>query len=207
MKGAIDLNKHIEDIMIGKDKIFSLKLKKKLSNRSARRICKAGFSRIPVYAKGDHNFVVGLLLIKSLIGLDLSEEPSIEDLVRDEHVTLRQPIFAHPDEEIGSLLMKFKNGRSHMAIITDDPEGMQDNMQSLYDDDSLIMDEDEKRGSVHHSKEQPEILGIVTIEDILEEIINDEIFDEADYDKNNNADVFKIDISVDKSIIEEEKKA
>lgn len=204
VKGAIDLNRHIGDIMIPAKSIFSLRLKKKLSNRSAKRLAKAGYSRIPIYHKKE--FIIGVLLIKSLIGLDLSDEnTTIEDLVKDEKVTLRKPIFTHPDEEIGQLLMKFKNGRSHMAIVSDDPEGMEDRLHKLYDDDSFIYEDDDE-GHHHHGRtdEAPLVLGLVTIEDILELIINDEIYDEADYDRQNNPNMVKLEISVDKSVVADE---
>lgn len=67
-----------------------------MSNRSAKRIAKAGYSRIPVYVKRDKNYIIGILLIKSLIGLDFGDtdkEITLEDLVQDEKVTLRKPMF------------------------------------------------------------------------------------------------------------------
>lgn len=87
--------------MIPNKDIFSLKLSKKMSNSSAKKLSRLGYSRIPVYAKKDKNYIIGLMLIKSLIGIDLSKNPTIEELVKDEIVTLRQPIFTHPDEEMG----------------------------------------------------------------------------------------------------------
>jgi hypothetical protein len=48
------------------------------------------------------------------------------------------------------------------------------------------------------------VLGIVTIEDILESIIHDEIFDEADYDRQNNPNIHKLEMSIDRSIIQED---
>ena len=185
--------------MVSSKDIYSLRLGKPLSNRSAKRIAKAGYSRIPIYAKADKNFIVGILLIKSLIGLKLDDEgtTTIEDLIKDEKVTLRKPIFTHPDEEIGPLLMKFKNGRSHIAIITEEPELMEKNMNKLYEDDSLIFEEQDQ--SKQQMEKRPKIIGIVTIEDILEAILNAEIYDEADYDKQNNPNIVKLEISMDQA--------
>jgi CBS domain containing-hemolysin-like protein len=108
---------------------------------------KAGFSRIPIYAKGDKNFILGVLLIKSLIGLDLSQEETIEKLIREEKITLRKPLFVHPDDQMIDCLTRFKNGRSHMAIVTDDPIGMEENMRFVYEDDSFQF-EDEEEGAL-----------------------------------------------------------
>ena len=211
VKGAIDLNQKIEDIMIHKKDIYMIKLKKKLSNRSAKRIVKAGYSRIPIYAKGDKNFILGVLLIKSLIGLDLSKEETIEKLVREEKITLRKPLFVHPDDPMIDCLTRFKNGRSHMAIVTDDPKGMEENMRHVYEDDSFQFEDEEdgpaRKDSQSRSSQsgvRPKVLGIVTIEDILESIIHDEIYDEADYDRQNNPNIHKLEMSIDRSIIQED---
>ena len=67
----------VRKIMIPFSQIFSLKISKKIDNRVAKKIMKAGFSRIPVYEKNDKHRIVGIMLIKTLIGVDLSEGKSI----------------------------------------------------------------------------------------------------------------------------------
>lgn len=147
-KSAIDMNKKIKEMMVPSKNIYSIKLKKKMSYKQAKRIAKAGYSRIPV-CKGDLDTVVGILLIKSLIGLDLHNEESLEHLIKDDIVTLRKPIFCGPDEEMWSLLTKFKNGRSHMAIVSDDPEGMKKKLSQHYVDDSLVLSADDDLSQDH----------------------------------------------------------
>lgn len=67
-----------------------------------------------------------------------------------------------------------------MAFVTDDPDKMDAILQHGIEDESSFTSDFKE---FHKEKmEPPKVLGLVTIEDILELIINDEIFDEADFD-------------------------
>jgi len=119
IKGSIDLDKDIKEIMIQKQQIKSIKLESRINSKKALWIAKEGFSRLPVYS---NNIIIGVLLIKSLIGLDLGTQGSLlSDLVADKRVILWKPMFCSPDTKIVTMLKRFKNGRSHLAIVTDNP--------------------------------------------------------------------------------------
>ena len=119
MKGAIDLDKDIKEIMIETKEIHSIKLEKKITPKIAKWLSKEGFSRLPVMKNG---LPIGVLLIKSLIGLDLPKEGvTLGNLVRDQKIVLRKPMFCSPDTKIITMLKWFKNGWSHLAIVTEDP--------------------------------------------------------------------------------------
>ena len=63
---------------------------------------KEGFSRLPVMKNG---LPIGVLLIKSLIGLDLPKEGvTLGNLVRDQKIVLRKPMFCSPDTKIITML-------------------------------------------------------------------------------------------------------
>jgi len=119
IKGSIDLDKDIKEIMIQKQQIKSIKLESRINSKKALWIAKEGFSRLPVYS---NNIIIGVLLIKSLIGLDLGTQGSLlSDLVADKRVILWKPMFCSPDTKIVTMLKRFKNGWSHLAIVTDNP--------------------------------------------------------------------------------------
>lgn len=123
VKGAIDLDKDISEIMIPVEEMKSIKLEKSLSHRGAKRLARDGFSRLPVIK---NNLVIGILLIKSLIGLEFKDnEFTLGDLVRDGKIVLRKPIFCAPNTKIINMLKDFKKGRSHMALVVEDPEKME----------------------------------------------------------------------------------
>jgi hypothetical protein len=94
--------------------------------------------------KNKHS-IIGYLLIKTLVGVDLSKERTISDLIKDDVVVLRRPLYVNPGEDIGPLLTRFKKGKSHMAIVTDNVKGMEYNMKKYMNDDgSFIVDSDDE---------------------------------------------------------------
>jgi len=84
--------------MIPATEIKSIKLDKHLTHRGAKKLSKQGYSRLPVMK---NNLIIGVLLIKSLIGLEYKDnEFTIGDFVRDSKIALRKPMFCSPDTKI-----------------------------------------------------------------------------------------------------------
>lgn len=184
IQGAIDIqNKKIQDIMIPFQRVMSLSIMKNLNTKTVKKILKWGFSRIPVYIEKDKNAIIGYLLIKSLIGVDLSQGKTLEELINDSIVTLRKPLYVSPNDPIGNLLARFKIGKSHMAIVTNNSQQMEENMKKYLEDDSFDSDENQPKAEI------PKVLGIITLEDVIESTLREEILDEADYDIENNANL------------------
>jgi metal transporter CNNM len=98
-------------------------------------------------------------MVKKLIVLDPNERRTVRD------VPLRSPLLAHPDAGLLETLNAFQQGRSHMALVTRDASLLER---------AWRRDEDVAEGAV-------EILGLITVEDVLEELIGEEIADEDDY--------------------------
>ncbi|RHY28677.1 hypothetical protein DYB32_005776 [Aphanomyces invadans] len=156
--GAMDMStKTVQMIMTPYDKVFMLDVEERLNDAVMVRILASGYSRIPVY-KGHRNNVVGLLLVKRLIVLNPAEEKPLKDLI------LRRPIVISPDHSCYSILNLFQEGRSHFALVTPQKDLVTACWKGNADIDPAVVD----------------MLGIVTIEDVLEELIMEEIVDESD---------------------------
>jgi magnesium and cobalt transporter len=104
-------------------------------------IIEAAHSRFPVI-DGDRDKVVGILLAKDLLRLQI--EPQFE--LRD---WLRPAVFIPESKRLNVLLREFRVSRNHMAIVVNEYGG---------------------------------VAGLVTIEDVLEQIVGD-IEDEYDFDE------------------------
>lgn len=196
IQGAIDIqNKKVKDIMIPFQRVYSLGINKKMDVKTAKKILKWGFSRIPVYIEKDKHSIIGYLLIKTLVGVDLTEGKTLEELISESVVVLRRPLYVSPNDPIGGLLTKFKNGKSHMGIVTDNADAMEGNMKRYLDEDESYIESEMNEPKF----EKAQVLGIITLEDVIESALKEDILDEADYDIENNANLL---YNPDKSIEE-----
>jgi len=115
-----------------------------------------GNSRLPVY-HGRRNNIRGFLLIKEHLALDPDDCTPVSQL------QLRLPCVMAPTMSTFDALNAFQTGRSHMALITPHVA--------------------EVTAAWKEGKEVPEhvtILGVCTIEDVIEELIGEEVLDETD---------------------------
>ena len=180
MLGALDIQeKKAKDIMIPLDKVVMLEYNTEIDEQTLSMILNKGFSRIPVYS-GKRNNVVGILRIKQLINVDIKDNRSL----KDKNIQLSQPIVISPEMFAIDLLNEFRKGKSHMAFITKDVEKMQKqfglNKENSYHESlylSHLQGQTEKGNNLN-------LLGIVTLEDVIENLIKVDILDEDDYKKN-----------------------
>ncbi|CAB1114432.1 unnamed protein product [Ectocarpus sp. CCAP 1310/34] len=95
--------------------------------------------------------------VKKLIVLSPDDERVISSLM------LRVPVVVSPKKSLLELLNTFQTGKSHLALVSSSP---------------AITLESLKRGVPLEGAARP--MGIITLEDIIEEIIQEEIMDESD---------------------------
>lgn len=115
-------------------------------------ISDSGHSRIPIYF-GNVDHIVGLLLVRDLAFLNPEDETPLRTILE---YYGRQIIRVYADIGLDELLREFRETHVHMAVVwqvNDAPDG----------GDPI-----------------PKNLGIVTLEDVIEEIIQMEINDETD---------------------------
>ena len=142
----------VRDVMTPLQNTFMLSSDERLGFDTVAKIFKTGYSRIPVYEVTKSN-VVGLLFVKDLIFLDPEDDIPVKNFVQ---IFGRGLHIVWPDDTLGHVLTKLKKGRSHMALV-----------------------KDVNHGDGTHDPFY-EIKGIITLEDIIEIILGDEIVDETD---------------------------
>lgn len=151
--GAIDLHKAVvKNHMIKIEDVFMLKSDVSLDRDILTEILTKGFSRVPIYNGDNKNNIAGILHIKKLVAVKEGTQ------INSPRIKLRSPVYVHPNISVLDLLGIFQEGKGHMALVTEQPEGV--------------------------APGKYPILGIITLEDVMELLLKTDIKDEDDYDAN-----------------------
>ncbi|EPB69432.1 CBS domain protein, partial [Ancylostoma ceylanicum] len=131
--------------------VFMLSNTTVLNTKTVAEILRMGYTRIPVF-DGDRNNVVSLLFVKDLALLDPDDNFTIQTVCGYHQHPLR---FVMEDTPLRVMLEEFKKGDYHLAMV-------------------------QRIVSAEDSDPTYELIGVVTLEDIVEEILQAEIVDETD---------------------------
>ena len=152
ISGALDFSKKkVKEVMTPLENVFMLEISDRLDFETIAKISQHGFSRIPVYEVNKEN-VVGLLHIKDFTLLDPDDNMPVKAILEFYNHKI---IYCDADKPIDEMFEEFRMGETHMAFVTE---------------------------VIQHDDLDPYDLcvGIVTLEDILEELVQMEIYDELD---------------------------
>ena len=185
MISALEIKeKKAKDIMIPLNKVYSIDYEQKLSKETIAEILSKGYSRIPVYIKNKEDSsieIIGLVRIKQLIGLDLYENKSLKEF----NIKICKPLVIHPNKSLMDLLKEFRLGKSHMAFVTENVENLEYRLglNNKNNENNFGINKRKLSDSININNK---ILGIITIEDVIEKLFKFEILDEDDYEKQTN---------------------
>ncbi|XP_063964127.1 metal transporter CNNM2-like [Lytechinus pictus] len=152
ISGALELRKKcVKDVMTPLNDCFMLDEEAILDFNTVTAIMHKGFTRIPVYS-GTRDNIIAILFVKDLAFVDPDDCTPLKTVIK----FYQHPInFVFEDTTLDLMLQEFKKGQAHMAIVNQ--------VNSEGEGDPFY-----------------EVLGLVTLEDVIEEIIQSEIVDETD---------------------------
>ncbi|XP_067393162.1 metal transporter CNNM1 isoform X5 [Emydura macquarii macquarii] len=158
VQGALELRtKAVEEVLTPLADCFMLRSDAVLDFATVSEILRSGYTRIPVYEGERRDNIVDLLFVKDLAFVDPDDCTPLQTVTR----FYRRPLhWVFSDSRLDTLLEEFKKGKSHLAIV------------------QRVNNEGE--GDPFY-----EVMGIVTLEDVIEEIIKSEILDETDLYTDN----------------------
>mmetsp|Transcript_11259 Transcript_11259/g.27702 ORF Transcript_11259/g.27702 Transcript_11259/m.27702 type:complete len:637 (-) Transcript_11259:620-2530(-) len=171
LKGVLQLGKKtVKDIMTPIDKVFMLDINARMDYKNMAKILAKGHSRIPVF-DGDRDNIYKLLLVKNMIMLNPGDEVPLRSLLQE---GFPEPLYVSSGITLDQMLNEFQNGGSHLAVITEEVTEFKDKATTS---DFKARDGDEKVVQVAKVKRN---LGIVTLEDVIETMIQEPIKDETE---------------------------
>ncbi|XP_076989913.1 metal transporter CNNM4 [Tamandua tetradactyla] len=159
IQGALELRtKTVEDVMTQLHDCFMIRSDAVLDFNTMSEIMESGYTRIPVF-EDEHSNIVDILYVKDLAFVDPDDGTPLKTITR----FYNHPVhFVFHDTKLDAMLEEFKKGKSHLAIV------------------QRVNNEGE--GDPFY-----EVLGLVTLEDVIEEIIKSEILDESDLYTDNRS--------------------
>ncbi|CAH1118973.1 unnamed protein product [Phaedon cochleariae] len=160
ISGALELRrKTVRDVMTKIEDVFMLDYESVLDFETVSELMKSGFSRIPVYESNRQN-IVTMLYIKDLAFVDPDDNTPLKTLCQ----FYQNPCnFVFEDVTLDVMFKIFKEGnKGHMAFV------------------HRVNNEGE--GDPFY-----ETIGLITLEDVIEELIQAEIMDETDVFTDNRS--------------------
>ncbi|ETO18888.1 hypothetical protein RFI_18359 [Reticulomyxa filosa] len=143
----------VETEMVKWEDVIKLPYDLPLNSDGLEKIWECGFSRVPVYKEHEMD-IVGICLVKDLL-LEGDSQQVLGDCVR------RKPVIMTPETTMIKALNIFQEKRTHFALITRDVDVVNECL-----DKSLTIPRSVR------------FLGAITLEDITEQLIQEEIEDE-----------------------------
>ena len=160
----------VTEIMTPIEECYMLHISCTLNFKLMSEIFETGFSRIPVYDKSKDD-VVALLFAKDLVLVDPDDETPLRYFIS----IFGRPVVNFCETTIvrTAFVKLRRGGHSHLALV----RRPKLNEQTVTEDDT-------KSGVLPPCPTDGKVLGVITLEDIVEEIIQGDIQDETDADTN-----------------------
>ncbi|CAN1158619.1 DUF21 domain-containing protein At4g14230 [Linum perenne] len=207
--GALDLTeKTAEEAMTPIESTFSLDVNSKLDWEAIGKVLARGHSRVPVYSGNPKN-IIGLLLVKALLTVRPETETPVSavSIRRIPRVPSDMPLYDILNEfQKGSSHMAAvvrAKGKSRTSLKGSDAEHQEASrlkgtdlllttpllykVDEAHDDDGSIVVDIDRFSKVAYGVplqseaiENGEVIGIITLEDVFEELLQEEIVDETD---------------------------
>tara|TARA_B110001452_G_scaffold35041_1_gene26993 strand:+ start:195 stop:1709 length:1515 start_codon:yes stop_codon:yes gene_type:complete len=169
VRGALSLHQQtVVDVMVPLASVFSLESTARLDTKTMRLIAERGHSRIPI-RHGAKGVFTGYLMTKELVTISPSDSASALSVT---DLATHEAAWTGPTSTLFALLKEFQKGQCHMAYVSRKPE---------------LSRAAQANGELPSGSAA--CIGVITLEDVIEEILMEEVYDEADLTREKTQDL------------------
>ena len=193
--GFLDImNKKVGELMLPIEKTFKLNYNYIINKANLDKLIRTGYSRIPIY-EGDSNNLIGILRMKDLVGVDSLHPSPLNEL----DIQLTEATHVTENTFFLDLFEKFKEGKSRMAFVHKEikdekllpdheleDEKKNDNNQIINIEEPLLNEDNNGVKKENKDLKGTPVIGIITLEDLIEFWLKIHILDEEIYEKSEN---------------------
>ena len=185
LTGALEYkDKKVADVMTTLDKVFMVESHTRLTFQVLIDIYKSGFTRIPVY-ENDRQNIVGILFTKDLILIDPDDEVEIAAVISFHGNREGGFVRGVPDNtSLDKVFREFKSSFLHLLVaygeIGNDSDIKLDGDVGILQEVGTNKPFSNYTLTNTHTNSRRIVTGVISLEDVLEAVIKDEIVDETD---------------------------
>lgn len=167
--------------MIKIEKVFMLSSSQEITKELVMKVLQSGFSKIPIYKDHDKENIIGFIKAKSL----LCYEKCLGQTIQQSGISLTDPLFVSKDTSMLALLGLFQVKKTAIALVTED------SVKKEKPDDIFFS----KRDYVLESFGKKKLIGLISLKDIFEEMLESELKDD---DIHNPVSLYSVDPALKK---------
>jgi metal transporter CNNM len=165
LKGALTFkDRVVGDVMTPLDKCFLMSEDARLDGAVFMDILSHGHTRIPVYKDTREN-VIAVLFCKDLLGIGFERETPLGEVLASFKGDARD-VRVPRSMKLNVAMDTCKQRRTHLLLVCEEEDGWSG--------------EPDAEGRLPVMRDDAPVVGVVTMEDFIEELIQDEIVDETD---------------------------
>mmetsp|Transcript_44265 Transcript_44265/g.71035 ORF Transcript_44265/g.71035 Transcript_44265/m.71035 type:complete len:721 (-) Transcript_44265:233-2395(-) len=195
LTGALEYKeKKVADVMTTLDKVFMVESHTRLTFQVLMDLYKSGFTRIPVY-EIDRQNIIGILFTKDLILIDPDDEVEIAAVISFHGSREGGFVRGVPDDtSLDKVFREFKTSYLHLLVAYGEvgpgagrtveklwSSVVKNEVDDLYGGFQANQHISDYTADVHSlAGNRRVVTGVITLEDVLEAVIKDEIVDESD---------------------------
>lgn len=160
-------------IMVSKENMFMLSDSDIISTSLLEKIKEKNFTRLPLYHNHDKNTIVGVVGVKSMLGIIKDAGKALKDV----KITKLRPVYVRRDTNLLEMLALFQENKCSLVMVSDKEKAPHVTVCEKKGGHK-VAPPSRRDALVHSNNKESSVVGLVHIKDVFEQILQAELLDE-----------------------------